>query len=51
MNKNFTIKSFNVDPALFSAIVALLVLGVIMVSSASITLADNTIGAPHFFLF
>ena len=51
MNKSFTIKNFNVDPALFSAIVALLVLGVIMVSSASITLADNAIGEPHFFLF
>ena len=51
MNESFTIKNFNVDPALFSAIVALLVLGVIMVSSASITLADNTIGEPHFFLF
>ena len=51
MNESFRIKSFNLDPALFSAIVALLILGVIMVSSASITLADNTIGDPHFFLY
>jgi cell division protein FtsW len=51
MNESFTIKNFNVDSALFSAIVALLVLGVIMVSSASITLADSRIGEPHFFLF
>ena len=48
MNESFTIKNFNVDSALFSAIVALLVLGVIMVSSASITLADSRIGS--FFL-
>ena len=51
MNESLKIKSFNLDPALFSAIIALLILGMIMVSSASITLADNTIGDPNFFLF
>ncbi len=50
MNQNFAIRKFNLDPALFSAVTALLVLGTVMVSSASITLADSAMGEPHYFL-
>lgn len=41
---------FNVDPWLLSAATGLLVFGTIMVSSASISLADGSLGQPHFFL-
>jgi len=50
MNQSLGFREFNLDPALFSAVVALLVLGSIMVSSASITLADSAMGEPHYFL-
>ena len=41
---------FNVDPWLLTAATGLLVFGTIMVSSASISLADGSLGRPHFFL-
>ena len=50
MNQDLGLKGFNLDPKLFSAVIALLVLGSIMVSSASITLADSAMGEPHYFL-
>ena len=48
MNRSLGLKGFNLDPTLFSAVIALLVLGIIMVSSASITLADSEMGEPHY---
>jgi len=50
MNRSLGLKGFNLDPTLFSAVIALLVLGIIMVSSASITLADSEMGEPHYYL-
>ena len=50
MNRSLGLKGFNLDPTLFSAVIALLVLGSIMVSSASITLADSEMGEPHYYL-
>jgi cell division protein FtsW len=50
MNQSLGLKGFNLDPTLFSAVIALLVLGSIMVSSASITLADSEMGEPHYYL-
>ena len=41
---------FNVDPWLLTAATGLLVFGTIMVSSASISLADGSLGQPHYFL-
>ena len=51
MNKSLSIKTFNFDPTFFSAVIGLLMIGSIMVSSASITMAENSIGNPHYFLF
>ncbi len=50
MNRSLGLKGFNLDPTLFSVVIALLVLGIIMVSSASITLADSEMGEPHYYL-
>ena len=50
MNRSLGLKGLNLDPTLFSAVIALLVLGIIMVSSASITLADSEMGEPHYYL-
>ena len=50
MNAHLADDRFNVDPWLLTAATGLLVLGTIMVSSASISLAAGSMGAPHFFL-
>lgn len=50
MNARVADHRFNVDPWLLSAATGLLVFGTIMVSSASISLADGSLGQPHFFL-
>lgn len=50
MNAQVADHRFNVDPWLLSAATGLLVFGTIMVSSASISLADGSLGQPHFFL-
>ena len=50
MNAHVADDQFNVDPWLLTAATGLLVFGTIMVSSASITLADGSLGRPHFFL-
>ena len=50
MNAHVADDRFNVDPWLLTAATGLLVLGTIMVSSASISLAAGSMGAPHFFL-
>ena len=50
MNAHVADDRFNVDPWLLTAATGLLIFGTIMVSSASISLADGNLGAPHFFL-
>lgn len=50
MNAHVADNRFNVDPWLLSAATGLLVFGTIMVSSASISLADGSLGRPHYFL-
>ena len=50
MNQGLEIRGFNLDGPSLSAIIALMVLGTVMVSSASISLADQEMGAPLFFL-
>lgn len=50
MNAHAADGRFNVDPWLLTAATGLLVFGTIMVSSASISLADGSMGRPHFFL-
>jgi cell division protein FtsW len=50
MTPRFEVRGINVDPALTAAVIALLVLGAIMVGSASISLADRDMGEPLFFL-
>ena len=50
MNAHVADARFNLDPWLLSAATGLLVFGTIMVSSASIALADGSLGQPHFFL-
>ncbi|MCY3732155.1 MAG: putative lipid II flippase FtsW [Rhodospirillaceae bacterium] len=50
MNPSLGHRGLRLDPALFACVIALLVLGSLMVSSASITLADSTMGGPHYFL-
>ncbi|MFL2553671.1 MAG: putative lipid II flippase FtsW [Candidatus Rariloculaceae bacterium] len=49
MNSALEIRGFNLDAPSFAAIIALLVLGIIIMSSASISLADRDIGEPLFF--
>lgn len=50
MNHALEIRGFQLDPALLSAVIGLLVLGTVMVSSASISLADSATGEPLYFL-
>ena len=50
MNQTLTIRGFSVDSPSLAAVIALMVLGTIMVSSASISLADQELGEPLFFL-
>ena len=50
MNAHVADDQFNVDPWLLTAATGLLVFGTIMVSSASISLAAGSLGAPHYFL-
>ena len=50
MNHTIEIRGFKLDGWSLAAIVALMVLGTIMVSSASISLADQEMGAPLFYL-
>ncbi len=50
MNQTLTIRGFTVDSPLLAAVIALMVVGTIMVSSASISLADQELGDPLFFL-
>ena len=50
MNRGLEIRGFNLDGPSVAAIIALMVLGIVMVSSASISLADRDMGEPLFFL-
>ena len=50
MNHSLDIRGYNVDAPSLAALIALLVLGTVMVSSASISLADRDMGEPLFFL-
>ena len=50
MNHALEVSGFNLDGPSLAAIIALMVLGVVMVSSASISLADRDMGEPLFFL-
>ncbi len=50
MNARVAEDRFQIDPWLLTAATGLLVFGTIMVSSASISLAEARMGAPHFFL-
>jgi cell division protein FtsW len=51
MSSTLEIRGFNMDGPSLSATIALMVLGTILVSSASISLADRDMGEPLFFLF
>ena len=50
MNHSLDIRGYNVDAPSLAALIALLVLGTVMVSSASISLADRDMGEPLFYL-
>jgi len=50
VNHSLDIRGYNVDAPSLAALIALLVLGTVMVSSASISLADRDMGEPLFFL-
>ncbi len=50
MSQNLEVRGFNLDGPSLAAIIALMVLGTVMVSSASISLADRDLGEPLFFL-
>ena len=50
MSQHLQVRGFNLDGPSLAAIIALMVLGAVMVSSASISLADREIGEPLFFL-
>ena len=50
MNHSLDIRGYNVDAPSLAALIALMVLGAVMVSSASISLADRDMGEPLFFL-
>lgn len=50
MSSQFEVRGLEIDPALTAATIALLVIGSIMVGSASISLADRDMGEPLFFL-
>jgi cell division protein FtsW len=50
MSHSLDIRGYNVDAPSLAALIALMVLGTIMVSSASISLADRDMGEPLYFL-
>lgn len=50
MSSHVADSEFNIDPWLLTAATGLLVFGTIMVSSSSISLADGSMGEPHYFL-
>ena len=50
MSQTLTIRGFSIDSPSLAAVIALMVLGTVMVSSASISLADQELGEPLFFL-
>ena len=50
MSHSLEIRGFNLDGPSVAAIIALVVLGTVMVSSASISVADRDMGEPLFFL-
>ncbi len=50
MSQSLEVRGFNLDGPSLAAIIALIVLGTVMVSSASISLADRDMGEPLFFL-
>ena len=50
MSQSLEVRGFNLDGPLLAAIIGLMVLGTVMVSSASISLADRDMGEPLFFL-
>ena len=50
MSQHLQVRGFNLDGPSLAAIIALMVLGAVMVSSASISLADRETGEPLFFL-
>ncbi len=49
MNRVWHFRSLTLDPILLAAVIGLLVLGTVMVSSASISLADKDMGQPLYF--
>ena len=51
MNRVWHFRSLTLDPILLAAVIGLLVLGIVMVSSASISLADKDMGQPLYFLY
>jgi cell division protein FtsW len=50
MSQSLDIRGYNVDAPSLAALIALMVLGTVMVSSASISLADRDMGEPLYFL-
>jgi len=50
MNETLELRGIHLQPLLLAAIIALTALGAVMVSSASISLADQEMGEPLFFL-
>jgi cell division protein FtsW len=50
VSQNLEVRGFILDGPSLAAIIALMVLGTVMVSSASISLADRDLGEPLFFL-
>ena len=50
MSHGLDIRGYNVDAPSLAALIALMVLGTVMVSSASISLADRDMGEPLYFL-
>ncbi len=50
MSHSLEIRGFNLDGPSVAAIIALMVLGTVMVSSASISVADRDMGEPLFYL-
>ena len=50
MSHSLEVRGFNLDGPSAAAIIALVVLGTVMVSSASISVADRDTGEPLFFL-
>ena len=51
MSRAWHFRSLTLDPPLLAAVIGLLVLGTVMVSSASISLADKDMGQPLYFLY